>query len=121
MGKVAIESEYKHSVHSLIIDLKVSVWNDHFSTIELDEIVNHNCKSLSPPPSILVEYLNTYDNNNLSAKEIYKYACNYSFDPIDEYDKTWIQQTMMTSVKFFLFNDVSKTNCFSEADYLHRV
>ncbi|KAI9301131.1 hypothetical protein BJ944DRAFT_243553 [Cunninghamella echinulata] len=121
MEKVAIECKYEHPVHSLILDIKDSVWNDYFSTIELDEITNHNRKSLSSLPSTLVDYLNTYDNNNLSAKEIYKYACNHSFDPIDEYDKKWIQQTIVTAVDIFMFNDVINTNCFSEADYLHRI
>lgn len=120
MKSLAMKCKYEHPVHSLILDPSDDTWKDYFTEDELNEIRLHNCKTLPPFPSEYQQYLDTYDKN-LTAKAVYQQSCSHFFDPIEEHDKKWMQQSLMMASNLFLYNHHLRLNDYSEADLLHKV
>ncbi|KAI9480652.1 MAG: hypothetical protein EXX96DRAFT_594822 [Benjaminiella poitrasii] len=109
MKKSAEEPVYKHPVHSLILDPNDSIWKQYFTTTELHEIRHHRTPKLPIIPNNLQEYLNSYNKNWKSGKELYSFADNQRHDPIEEFDK-----------KVFLYNDKLKLDDSPKHDLLHK-
>lgn len=48
-----MKSAYEHPIHSLILDLSDSIWEEYFTSDELNEIATLKCKSLPTIPAQL--------------------------------------------------------------------
>lgn len=120
MRSLAIICKYEHPVHSLILDPSDDTWKDYFTEDELNEIRTCNSIALPSFPLEYQQYLDKYDQD-LTAKEIYQRSCNHCFDPIEEHDKKWMQQSVMMAANLFLYNNRLQFHDFSESDLLHKV
>lgn len=65
--------------------------------------------------------MNTYDQKWKTAKELYFFADSLKHDPVHEFDKKWIRESIVRMSELFLDNNVLELNDFSEADLLHDV
>ncbi|KAG1448716.1 hypothetical protein G6F46_011062 [Rhizopus delemar] len=121
MKKLAEESIYEHPVHSLILDPDDLIWKQYFTVAELNEIRQHRAPQLPNIPDDLKEYLNSYDQKWTTAKELYFFADSLKHDPVHEFDKKWMRESIVRISELFLENDVLELNDFSEADLLHDI
>ncbi|KAI8993530.1 hypothetical protein BDB01DRAFT_331714 [Pilobolus umbonatus] len=120
MRRLVEDSVYEHPVHSLIMDPHDPIWKSYFTQEELEEIASFKRHSLKSIPASLSQYLSSYDKQ-FTAKELFKYAHECVFDPIEEHDKKWIQQSMIHASELFLYRDTLYPNNYSEADVTHNV
>jgi hypothetical protein len=117
MRRVIQESVYEHPVHSLIMDPSDPLWISYLTATELDEIRTFNLKALKTIPSSLQEYIDSYDKP-MTAKEIRKHAFSHFLDPTTEFDKQWIQQSMIAGSDLFQYEDMLNLDDYSESDLL---
>lgn len=54
----------------------------------------------------LEEYINSYDKKWKSAKELYFFADSQRHDPVDEFDKKWIRESIFRMSELFLHDNV---------------
>ncbi|CEI88568.1 hypothetical protein RMCBS344292_02951 [Rhizopus microsporus] len=121
MKDLAQESMYEHPVHSLILDPNDPVWCNHFTAAELNEIRQYRRLDLPSIPDDLTVYLDSYDVQWASVKDLYLFAENQQHDPVDEFDKKWVKESILRMAELFLYGDELDLNDFSEADLLHDV
>ncbi|KAI7864966.1 hypothetical protein BDF14DRAFT_1931718 [Spinellus fusiger] len=121
MRQLAEDSIYEHPVHSLILDPNDSIWKQYFTMAELNEIRQYKSPQLPSIPDDLQDYLNSYDQKWKSAKELYVFADNQRHDPVDEFDKKWVRESMVRMSELFLYNNRLELDDSSEADLLHDV
>ncbi|CAO0794212.1 unnamed protein product [Mucor circinelloides] len=72
-------------------------------------------------PDDLIVYLDSYDVQWASAKDLYLFAERQQHDPVDEFDKKWVKESILRMAELFLYSDELDLNNFSEADLLHDV
>lgn len=121
MKQLVTDSVYEHPVHSMIIDPNDPVWKNYFSDIELHEIKYQEPKSLKQLPQELIEYLDLYDKKWNSAADLYKYADSQKHDPVADFDKKWIRESVMRAAELFLYSNTLDLNDYSESDILHDI
>lgn len=121
MKQLAKESVYEHPVHSMILDPDDPTWKKYFTDTELNEIRHYSPPKLPNIPDDLQEYLNTYDQNWNSGKELYIFADDQKHDPVTEFDKKWIRESMVRMSELFLYSDRLQLSNASEDDLLHDV
>jgi hypothetical protein len=114
------ESFYEHPVHSLILDPSDLIWKKHFTVSELKEISAVNTRPLDEIPSELQQYINSYTACK-TAMDLRKYVFSHCFDPIEEFDKKWVQESILAASNLFNYNKLLDTSDYSEADLLHRI
>ncbi|ORE00766.1 hypothetical protein BCV72DRAFT_310646 [Rhizopus microsporus var. microsporus] len=121
MKKLAEKCCYEHPVHSMILDADDPIWRSYFTIAELNEIKSFRVKSLPDIPEDIQEYLNEYNKEWNSGKELYEYADSQKHNPIAQFNHKWICQSILQASELFLYEDTLTLNEYSEADLLHEV
>ncbi|RCH85740.1 hypothetical protein CU098_004977, partial [Rhizopus stolonifer] len=121
MKMLAEKSCYEHPVHSMIIEVNDPIWEGYFTTTELNEIKSFRLKDLPNIPEEVEEYLNKYNKNWKSGKELYEYADDQKHDPITQFNFKWIRESIMRASELFFYKDTLNLNGLSESDLLHEV
>lgn len=121
MRELVENSSFEHPVHSLILDPFDPVWKKYFTASELVEISSFKAKNLEDMSEDIDIYLNSYDQEWESAIDLYNFADNQKHDPVNEFDKKWIKESMLRVSEFFLDDDFITFAGLSEGDILHSV
>lgn len=72
--KLAGKFCYEHPVQSMLFDMDDPIWKSYFTIAELNEIKSFRLKGLPNIPEEVEEYLNGYNKDWKSGKELYEYA-----------------------------------------------
>ncbi|KAG1044920.1 hypothetical protein G6F43_011378 [Rhizopus delemar] len=121
MKALAEKSCYEHPVHSMIIEVDDPIWKKHFTTTEINEIKSFRLKGLPNIPEEVEEYLNKYNKDWKSGKELYEYADDQKHDPITQFNFKWIRESIMRASELFFYEDTLNLNDLSESDLLHEL
>ncbi|KAF7732072.1 hypothetical protein EC973_006327 [Apophysomyces ossiformis] len=119
MMKLAVECDYEHPCHSLILDPQCETWANYFTEQELKEIREHNARPIKQMPTSLQEYLLSYKGKH-TLEELQKHHDNFKFDRITEPDHYWCYQTITKALDLYHYNYFQDTDR-TEADFLRRL
>ncbi|KAI9256054.1 hypothetical protein EDC94DRAFT_650450, partial [Helicostylum pulchrum] len=92
-----------------------------FTETELNEIRQYRAHPLPNILEDLQDYLDTYDKQWKSGKELFNFADMQHHDPVTNFDKKWIKESFVRMSELFLHSNQLEFNDSSEADLLHDV
>ncbi|KAI8978411.1 hypothetical protein BDB01DRAFT_270306 [Pilobolus umbonatus] len=121
MKRLAEESCYEHPVHSMIFETDDPIWKRYFTVAELNEIRSFELKGLPDIPKEVEEYMNKYNREWKSGKELYEFADKQRHDPITQFNFKWVRESIMRASELFFYEDTLILNDYSESDLLHEV
>lgn len=121
METLVKSSSYEHPVHSLILEPTDPVWADYFTKEELNEIKKIHQKALPKIPEEFSDYLDKYENDWKSREELYLFADAQVHNPITEFTKKWVRESVVRTSELFLYDNALVLNDYSESDLLHEV
>jgi hypothetical protein len=121
MKKLVEKSIYEHPIHSMIFDPDDIIWKNYFTPAELNEIKSFHLRPLPSIPVNIKQYLDTYNKDWNSAKDLYMFANGQVHDPISEFNHKWIRESIIRVSELFLYEDVLDLNSYSEVELLHEV
>ncbi|KAF7727424.1 hypothetical protein EC973_007588 [Apophysomyces ossiformis] len=110
MKEMALACNFEHPCHSVILDLRDSIWSDYFTVSELEEIRSYNWKPLPDLPSDLQQYLDSFRTS--------QWAKASHFDPSIDFAREWAQGAIVDAARLLIF-DVTRSN-LTEGDFMHR-
>ncbi|KAI7868615.1 hypothetical protein BDF14DRAFT_1693001, partial [Spinellus fusiger] len=111
----AISCNYKHPVHSLILDTSDKIWKKHFVEEELLDIKAYNNKRLNDLPPSLQTYIDHLitSANSISLK---KKLVQEQTSPACE----WLRNIILEYIRLFRWNYLPLTDQL-EGDIMRRV
>ncbi|CAO3662977.1 unnamed protein product [Rhizopus stolonifer] len=92
MKKLVEESVYEHPVHSMILDPDDLIWKSYFTSHEINETKTIHNKPLPVIPTHIEEYLEKYNQQWETAKDLYNFAEDQKYDPVSEFLLKWIKE-----------------------------
>lgn len=115
MKSLIQETVYEHPVHSLISDLSDPIWVNYFDENELEEIRTMNMKKILALPLDLSAYISTYEIY-ITARDMHEFAHNMYYDPIEEFDRKWVQESLIEASEWFIRDSILQVDDYSELD-----
>ncbi|KAI9483536.1 MAG: hypothetical protein EXX96DRAFT_536858 [Benjaminiella poitrasii] len=115
MKSLIQETMYEHPVHSLILDPNDPIWVNYFDENELEEIRATNVKKMPDLPLDISAYISTYETY-ITARDMHKFAYSNYHDPIEEFDRKWVQESLIEASERFIRDAIVKVDEYSELD-----
>ncbi|CEG67065.1 hypothetical protein RMATCC62417_03540 [Rhizopus microsporus] len=115
MKEYAIDCNYEHPVHSLVLDTSDKIWKNYFSNEELFEIKRYNNKQFRDLPVLLRTYLDSLKESN-DAASLKKKLDKEQTCPACE----WVRNTLLEYFTLFKWGYLPLTYQL-EGDVIRRV
>ncbi|KAG2225340.1 hypothetical protein INT45_005584 [Circinella minor] len=117
MKVVALEQEYEHPAHSVILDPTDPVWENRFNTEELKELRTFNRPIIPELPPHLEQFVESFEEKD-TLDELYYHVRSFRFHPLNESVLHWMQIAVEEALMLLYHGYFTKNR--TEADIIRR-
>ncbi|KAI7854600.1 hypothetical protein BDC45DRAFT_507653 [Circinella umbellata] len=122
MFEYGLTLSHEHSVHSFILDLEDTCWENVFSSSQLEYLKKHKCEPLPTASSEVLDFFHLFQKKH-DINDLLRTAWEAGpYYQDSQFDVQWAQRTMidlLTAYKYNIIEQIATSN--SEKDLITRI
>ncbi|KAI9490751.1 hypothetical protein BDB00DRAFT_768363, partial [Zychaea mexicana] len=117
MKVVALEQEYEHPAHSVIMDPTDPIWEKRFNAEELYELRNYTVPVIPELPAPLEQFVESFEGKE-TLDDLYYHVRSFRYHLVHESELHWMQLTVEEALMLLYHGYFEKNR--TEADLIRR-